>query len=102
MDTPFAPLSRNPLEVLNYVRHIHFVSLNACLGKGFIQQTPSRPHERMPDTIFAIARLLSNQHHPGTGCAFTKNRLRPAFPQIASLAAFRRGAQLLGRWIQRD
>jgi len=58
-----------------------------AVDPGFIQcgveQLPSGPHERTPDKVFLVARLLADQHHARVHRAFAEDRLGRRLPERA-------------------
>ena len=65
--------------------------------QGLVEQSAGGTDERAAFDIFAIARLLADQHHVGLLPAFSEHGLRSGFPKIAGLAAGGRELQLLQR-----
>jgi hypothetical protein len=91
VQAPFAPLLE--LEVLDSVRHVDALTLQACLNKRFIQQNPCWSDERSPFEVFSIPRLFANEHHVRAWRPFTENGLRGVFPKWARLAGRSSAAQ---------
>jgi len=61
VQTPFAPLLE--LEMLDSVRHVDALTVQACLNERFIQQNPCRSDERPAFSIFSVSGLFANEHH---------------------------------------
>jgi hypothetical protein len=66
-----------------------------------IEQLACRPDERPAAQVFLVAWLLADNDYPGTRRAFTEDRLRGRFPQIAPLAAHGRVAQCVEALVHR-
>jgi hypothetical protein len=81
---PFAPLLE--LEMLDRVRHIDALAVQAGITKGFIQQKPCRSDERSALAVFSVPGLFANEHHVCVWRPFTENGLRGVFPKRARLA----------------
>jgi hypothetical protein len=73
--------------MFHYIRHIHFCSIDSCLGQRLIQQFSRRPDKRMTSPILLIAGLFADEHDPGVGCSFAENCLRRILPEVTGLAA---------------
>jgi hypothetical protein len=86
VNAPLAAFRRDPIEVLYYIGHVDFGSVNARVGQRFIQQTSGRSNKRVPGDVLTVTWLLANQHHFCMFSAFPKNRLRPFEPEITGLA----------------
>ena len=56
---PFAPLLE--LEMLDSVRHIEALTVQACFNKRFIQQKPCRSDERSAFAVFSVPGLFANE-----------------------------------------
>jgi hypothetical protein len=95
VQAPFAPLLE--LEVLDSVRHVDALTVQACLDERFIQQNPCRSDKRSPFEVFSIPRLFANEHHVCAWRSFTENGLRGVFPSGHAWqdAALRRNASSL-------
>src|SRR5439155_13331338 len=79
--------ARLPLEVLDRVGHVGGPSLDARLLETAVEQSPRRPHERLPGPVLLVARLLADEHHLRGGPSGTEDGLRGGFPERARAAA---------------
>src|SRR5882757_9512352 len=71
VNTPLA--SWLPLEVLDGIRHIDFVTVDACFDESFVQELSRGTDERFPRQIFVVARLFAYKNDFGVARAFAKN-----------------------------
>ena len=81
-----APAAGAPLEVLDGIRDVHRVPVDARGGESGIQHVAGRPHERLAGQILAIAGLLAYEHQLCVGRAFAEHGLRGIPPQVARAA----------------
>src|SRR5258708_12531317 len=72
------------------------------LFQRIVEHSSRRSDEWMALDIFAITRLLADQHHFGARRPFAENRLRSALPDIASAAKLHRVPQIIERRIRLD
>ena len=81
----FAPLALGfPFEVLDRIRDIYLLPLNAGFRQRFVQNASRRSHEGTALHIFLIARLLAHEHDRRAGGSFPEDRLSGALVQVAS------------------
>ena len=83
--------------MLHDISDIDAGSINPGLLEGVVQQFSRRPDERPALDVFAITRLLANEHDFGVLGAFAEDGLRGAFPNIATTAFLNRFAKLVER-----
>src|SRR5689334_10488825 len=81
--------TRLPFKVFYSISNINLRSVNSCFHQSFVQQSAGRPHKGLTLEIFLIAGLFAHKDNFGLPFPFTKNGLRPALPQVASLAFLR-------------
>src|ERR1700728_3448734 len=79
--------------MLDCVRHVDALTVQACVNKRFIQQKPCRSDERSAFAVFSVPGLLANEHHVCIWRPFTENGLRGVFPKWARLAGRSSAAQ---------
>lgn len=85
VDPPFASLP--PLEVLDGVRQIHVLDVDAGFHERLAQEAAGRADEGFALTILDIPRLFADEHDAGVARTRAKHGLRGALPQIAPPAA---------------
>jgi len=86
-------LPRCSIEMLDCVRHVDALTVQACVNKRFIQQKPCRSDERSAFAVFSVPGLFANEHHVSVWRPFTENGLRGVFPKWARLAGSSSAAQ---------
>src|SRR5579872_520615 len=86
VNAALAALRGYPLEMLHYICDVDIRAIDSYFGKHLIQQPSGGSNERMTGSVFTIARLLSYEHHPGSGWTFSKYRLGAELPKIAGFA----------------
>jgi hypothetical protein len=72
--------------MLDRVRDVDLIAVDARFGKRAIEELPGRADEWPSRAVFLVARLLADHHDPGARLAFAENGLRGGFPQRARLA----------------
>jgi hypothetical protein len=87
-----APLGE--AEVLDRVGHVDAGAIDSGGLETFVQDAPCRPDERLAFEVLPVARLLADQHHPGSRGALPEHGLGGLFPQVARPAAGGRLTQL--------
>jgi hypothetical protein len=85
------------LEMFDRVRDIDVARIDPGVMHRSMQKLPGGSDERMTLAIFAIARLLADEHHARVRRPFAEDRLRCEFIQVASATMLRRLAQALER-----
>jgi hypothetical protein len=93
VDAPLAPQA--VLEMLDYVRLVGVRRIDARLLERSVEHPSTGPHERLAETVLAIARLLAHEHQRRGGRAFSEHRLRRASPERAGPARGRFEAESL-------
>src|SRR5581483_557648 len=94
-----APLpARFPLEMLHDVRDVHTAAIDARLVERFVEKAARRSDEGAACEIFAIARLLADQHDGRALPALAEDGLCAELVEIAGGAAGSRRPQLRNRW----
>src|SRR5205085_8990908 len=78
--------ARRPLEVLDRVRDVHGVTVDAGLLERVVEHPSGRPDERLALEVLPVARLLADHHDLRAGTAFTEHRLGRVPVQVAALA----------------
>jgi len=78
---------RLPFEMFYRICEINICAIDPRRPKSPIQDFPRRAHKRTSLKIFVIAGLFPDHHDLPTRLAFTKDRLRPAHPQVTAAAA---------------
>src|SRR5581483_2177561 len=61
-----ARAARLPLEVLDRVRDVRLLPVDARFGERLVEQPAGRPDERRARLVLLVARLLADEHHLGT------------------------------------
>src|SRR5258707_10004184 len=87
VDPPFTPRVRRPLEVLHRVGDVRLLAVDAGALEHAIQEPAGGTYERMPLTVFLVARLLTDDHHLGRRRALPEHGLRTDAPDKAPSAA---------------
>ena len=83
MKPSFSP--RLELEMLNGVRHVYALAVDARLTERFVQEKPGRADERAALTVFLIPRLLADQHNLCVLRTLPEYGLGRVFPQRTRL-----------------
>ena len=81
MDTSLP--ARFPTKVLNRVGDVHLVAIEPGVGEAPVEQFPGWTDERMALQVLTVTRLLTDDHHPSRGGAFTKDGLRAEVVEVA-------------------
>src|SRR4051812_32985784 len=76
-----------PLEVLDRVRDVHGVAVDAGLLQGLVEQTTGGTDERAALEVLPVARLLADHHDLRARTPLAEHGLGRVAEQIASLAA---------------
>src|SRR5438132_2838475 len=88
VDPALAPARRRaPLEVLDDVRQVDLLAVDAGLGEGPIEKTTRRPDERGALDVLAVTGLLPDEEHRGGHRPRAENRLGGRGPERASATA---------------
>jgi len=61
-----------PLEVLDGVREVEVIAIDACCIERAIEDFPRRANERMALSLFDVARLLADHHHARSARTFAE------------------------------
>src|SRR6185295_13522340 len=89
--------ARFPLEVLDDIRDVDGLPIDAGFFERTVEKLPCRTDERMTPEVFVIARLFADQHERRALRAFAEDRLRGVAPEVAVAAGFCRGTHLRKR-----
>src|SRR5438270_8271664 len=100
MDAAFA--ARLPFEMLDDVRNVDGLAIDARFREGFVEQRAGRTDEGMAAQIFLIAGLLADEHDRRGLLPLAEDRLRAGPPEIAGLAAGGDDLQFLQRRTRRN
>ena len=65
-----------PLEVLDHVRHVGRLAVDARLQERLVQEPAGRADERASLEILSVAGLLADEHHRRPARALAEDRLR--------------------------
>jgi hypothetical protein len=84
---------RFPLEMFDDVGDVGPIARNARLLERIVEKAAGGTDERASGKILIVARLFADEHHLGTGAAFTKNCLCGAPPEVTRAAAARGALQ---------
>jgi hypothetical protein len=83
------PSARPPLEVLDGVREVDTLPVDARARQGVVEHTPGWADERAPLDVLAIAGLLADEQNPRVRRALAENGLRRILPESAGTAVGR-------------
>jgi len=86
VDAALAPLSCDPLEMLDDVGDEHVGTVDSNFDQYLVEQFPCRPNKGMASFVFTVAGLFADKPHARWSSTFPKNSLRGISPQITSLA----------------
>src|SRR2546429_4425420 len=86
-----------PFEVLHHVRYVGLAAVDPSFFERAIQHLPGRTDERRTGHVLAVARLLADEHEPGSFGSLAKDGLRRALPQVAGTTSGRSLPQLFQR-----
>src|SRR5215472_4572076 len=90
VNTSLAALRCHPLEVLYDIGDVDLRTIDSDFGQHFVEQPPGRSDKWMSGAVFAVARLLSDKHHPRGRRAFSKYSLRAQLREVAGLTGLGR------------
>jgi len=83
MEATLRPRILCPLEVLDGVREVQVIAIDARRVERAIEDFPRRADERVPRALLDVARLLADHHHAGPARTFAEHRLT-AREQVAA------------------
>src|SRR5262245_37580433 len=76
-----------PLEVLDGIRDVDVVPVDAGLVKRGIEQPAGRPDEGTAFPVLVVTGLLADQHDPSARRPLTEHGLGRALPEVARTTA---------------
>ena len=91
-----------PLEVLDDVRDVGELAVDARLLERPVEQLAGGADERPAGEILLVAGLLADEHQLGLGPSLAEDGLRAAAPEVARSATLRRVRELAEGRIRRD
>lgn len=80
MDAAFTPFICYPLKMLDDIRNINLVPIDACLDERAIEKHTRGTYERPASKIFSVSGLLTNKHHSRRRLSFTEYGLSAGLP----------------------
>jgi hypothetical protein len=81
--------ARLPLEMLDGVRDVRGLAVNACLHQRIVEQVARGPDERPAGSVLVVAGLFAYEHDLCVASALAEDGLRPDLPQVATAATGR-------------
>src|SRR5512146_1801350 len=84
VDAPLGASVLGPLEVLDGVRDVHVIAVDACRVEGMVEEPPRRPDERPSGLVLRVTRLLPDRHDLCGGRTFAEHGLGAELVQIAA------------------
>jgi hypothetical protein len=100
VDSPLP--TRLPLEVLDDVRDVGELPVDARLLERPVEQLARGADERPAREILLVAGLLTDEHQLGLGPSLAEDGLRAAAPKVACPATLRRFRNLAKGRLRRD
>src|SRR5207244_7685308 len=82
VDAPLA--ARLPLEVLDRVRHVHLLAVDAGRFERLVEHAAGGTDERMTCEVLLVTGLLTDEHHLRAHETFTEHRLCCVAPEVAA------------------